>query len=44
MLGYQPKYSLATGLKKLVGWLDGRIAVDRVGEARAALAARGLTL
>jgi dTDP-L-rhamnose 4-epimerase len=44
MLGYQPQYSLATGLKKLVGWLDGRIAVDRVGEARAALAARGLTL
>jgi dTDP-L-rhamnose 4-epimerase len=44
MLGYQPKHSLATGLKKLVGWLDGRIAVDRVGEARAALAARGLTL
>jgi dTDP-L-rhamnose 4-epimerase len=44
MLGYQPKYSLATGLKELVGWLDGRIAVDRVGEARAALAARGLTL
>src|SRR5436305_12933585 len=44
MLGYQPRYSLAAGLKKLVGWLDGRIAVDRVGEARAALAARGLTL
>ena len=36
--------SLAAGLEKLVGWLDGRIAVDRVGEARAALAARGLTL
>jgi dTDP-L-rhamnose 4-epimerase len=44
MLDYRPRYSLATGLKKLVGWLDGRIAVDRVGEARAALAARGLTL
>lgn len=44
MLGYQPRFSLAVGLKKLVGWLDGRIAVDRVGEARAALAARGLTL
>src|SRR5437868_4156089 len=44
MLGYQPKYPLAMGLKRLVGWLDGRIAVDRVGEARAALAARGLTL
>ena len=44
MLGFEPRYSLAAGLKKLVGWLDGRIAVDRVGEARAALAARGLTL
>ena len=44
ILGFQPGFSLAAGLKKLVGWLDGRIAVDRVGEARAALAARGLTL
>jgi dTDP-L-rhamnose 4-epimerase len=44
VLGYRPQTSLAAGLKKLVGWLDGRIAVDRVGEARAALAARGLTL
>ena len=44
VLGYRPKTTLATGLRKLVGWLDGRIAIDRVGEARAALAARGLTL
>jgi dTDP-L-rhamnose 4-epimerase len=44
VLGYRPRTSLSNGLKKLVGWLDGRIAVDRVGEARAALAARGLTL
>ena len=44
VLGYRPQTPLAAGLKKLVGWLDGRIAVDRVGEARAALAARGLTL
>lgn len=44
VLGYRPKTPLAAGLEKLVGWLDGRIAVDRVGEARAALAARGLTL
>jgi len=35
-LGYRPRVPLADGLKKLVGWLDGRIAVDRVGEARAA--------
>jgi dTDP-L-rhamnose 4-epimerase len=44
MLGYRPKTPLAIGLRRLVSWLDGRIAVDRVGEARAALAARGLTL
>ena len=44
VLGYRPQISLASGLEKLVGWLDGRTAIDRVGEARAALAARGLTL
>ena len=44
VLGYRPRISLASGLEKLVGWLDGRTAIDRVGEARAALAARGLTL
>ena len=44
ILGYRPRISLAAGSKKLVGWLDGRTAIDRVGEARAALAARGLTL
>ena len=43
-LGYQPRTTLAAGLQKLVHWLDGRVAVDRVGEARAALASRGLTL
>ncbi|MGE0259357.1 MAG: NAD-dependent epimerase/dehydratase family protein [Alphaproteobacteria bacterium] len=44
VLGYRPRIPLATGLEKLVGWLEGRTAVDRVGEARAALATRGLTL
>jgi dTDP-L-rhamnose 4-epimerase len=44
ILGYRPQISLAAGLEKLVGWLDGRIAIDRVGEARAALVARGLTV
>ena len=43
-LGYRPRTTLSAGLQKLVRWLDGRIAVDRVGEARAALASRGLTL
>ena len=44
VLGYRPQVALSSGLEKLVRWLDGRSAVDRVGEARAALAARGLTL
>jgi dTDP-L-rhamnose 4-epimerase len=44
VLGYQPKMRLQGGLEKLVRWLEGRVAVDRVSEARAALTARGLTL
>ena len=44
VLGYQPRIQLDAGLAELVSWLKGRAAVDRVGEARAALAARGLTL
>ncbi|MBV9017236.1 MAG: NAD-dependent epimerase/dehydratase family protein [Alphaproteobacteria bacterium] len=44
VLGYRPRTSLAAGLRKLVRWLDGRVAVDRVSEARAALTARGLTV
>jgi dTDP-L-rhamnose 4-epimerase len=44
VLGYQPKTQLEAGLVDLVNWLRGRVAVDRVGEARAALVARGLAL
>jgi dTDP-L-rhamnose 4-epimerase len=44
VLGYQPTTQLDAGLAELVSWLKGRVAVDRVGEARAALAARGLTI
>jgi dTDP-L-rhamnose 4-epimerase len=44
VLGYDPRTQLDAGLAELVSWLKGRVAVDRVGEARAALAARGLTL
>jgi dTDP-L-rhamnose 4-epimerase len=44
LLGFQPRYRLDNGLQELAGWLEGRIAIDRVGEARAELAARGLTL
>lgn len=44
MLDYQPRIQLEAGLVGLVHWLSGRVAVDRVSEARAALAVRGLTL
>jgi dTDP-L-rhamnose 4-epimerase len=44
VLGYRPQTTLAVGLERLVHWLDGRSAVDRVGEAREALVSRGLTL
>jgi dTDP-L-rhamnose 4-epimerase len=44
VLGYKPKTRLETGLAELVKWVNGRVAVDRVSEARAALATRGLTL
>jgi dTDP-L-rhamnose 4-epimerase len=44
VLGFQPRVQLETGLVEFVRWLKGRVAVDRVSEARAALAARGLTL
>ena len=44
VLNYQPRTRLEDGIVELAAWLKGRVAVDRVGEARAALAARGLTL
>ncbi|MDQ3032168.1 MAG: GDP-mannose 4,6-dehydratase [Myxococcota bacterium] len=43
-LGYEPRVSLEQGLRELAGWLDGRTAKDAVLDARAELAARGLTL
>jgi len=43
VLGYTPRVSLERGLAELASWLEGRIAQDRVAEARAELAARGLT-
>jgi dTDP-L-rhamnose 4-epimerase len=43
-LGYEPRIRLEDGLGGLVRWLKGRVAVDRVGEARAALAARGVSV
>jgi len=44
VLGYQPATTLKEGIGKLVGWLDGRVADDRVGEALDALTSRGLTV
>jgi dTDP-L-rhamnose 4-epimerase len=44
VLGYQPEVTLERGLEELAGWLEGRIALDRVAEASAELAARGLTV
>jgi CDP-paratose 2-epimerase len=44
VLGYEPRVTLEAGLTELAGWLEGRVAVDRVAEASAELAARGLTI
>ena len=44
MLGYQPKVDLEHGLVELAAWLAGQVATDRVDEASAELAARGLTV
>jgi dTDP-L-rhamnose 4-epimerase len=44
LLGYQPEVSLDEGLAELAGWLEGQAATDRVDQARAELAARGLTV
>ena len=44
VLGYRPRTTLEEGVGKLVAWLDGRVAIDRVGEALTALASRGLTV
>jgi len=44
VLGYEPRVSLEDGLVELAEWLEGQTAFDRVAEARAELAARGLTV
>jgi dTDP-L-rhamnose 4-epimerase len=44
ILGYAPQQTLEEGLVELASWLEGQVAVDRVDEARAELAARGLTV
>jgi dTDP-L-rhamnose 4-epimerase len=43
-LGYTPSVTFEDGLAELAGWLAGEVAIDRVDEARAELAVRGLTV
>jgi dTDP-L-rhamnose 4-epimerase len=44
VLGYEPQVQLEDGLEELASWLDGQVATDRVDQASAELAARGLTV
>jgi dTDP-L-rhamnose 4-epimerase len=44
VLGYEPQVALENGLEELAAWLEGQEATDRVEEASAELAARGLTV
>jgi dTDP-L-rhamnose 4-epimerase len=44
VLGYRPRVRFEEGLAELAQWLEGQIAIDRVSEAHAELAQRGLTL
>ena len=44
VLGYRPAVALAEGLADLATWLEGQEAADRVDEASAELASRGLTV
>jgi dTDP-L-rhamnose 4-epimerase len=42
VLGYRPRVFLEDGLTELAEWLEGQMAVDRIAEASAELASRGL--
>ncbi|PSR56978.1 nucleoside-diphosphate-sugar epimerase [Adhaeribacter arboris] len=44
VLGFYPQVEFNSGLLELAEWLEGQIAHDRVNEASAELAARGLTV
>lgn len=44
VLGYEPRVPLEEGIVELAEWLEGQVACDRVVEASAELAARGLTV
>jgi dTDP-L-rhamnose 4-epimerase len=44
VLGFEPQMPFEQGLMQLASWLEGQVAHDRVAEARAELASRGLTV
>jgi dTDP-L-rhamnose 4-epimerase len=44
LLGYEPRVKLEDGMAELAEWLEGQAADDRVAQASAELAARGLTV
>jgi len=44
VLGYKPQVTLDSGMAELAAWLESQAAVDRVAQASAELAARGLTV
>ena len=44
LLGYEPRVGLEAGMAELAEWLEGEVATDRVEDATAELAARGLTV
>lgn len=44
ILDFYPQVEFNSGLEELANWLEGQIAYDRVNEASAELAARGLTV
>ena len=43
ILDFAPQIDLDQGMSELAGWLEGQVAVDRVDDATAELASRGLT-
>jgi dTDP-L-rhamnose 4-epimerase len=44
LLGYEPRVLFKDGLAELAEWLEGEAAEDKVEQAGAELAARGLTV
>jgi dTDP-L-rhamnose 4-epimerase len=44
LLGYAPRVTMEEGMTELAEWLEGQVAQDRVAQASAELAARGLTV